>query len=302
MAPTLRLVITTRCNYKCFFCHNETVDTEIKELLTADDYTFLYIVSNQVFGTNTVTLTGGEPFLRSDLYEIVDTLHDQGAYIKIVTNGSVHVDTKKFKNVDRYNISIHSLNKSEYREITQSGNLSKVLDQVKTLCLYKENSVKINSVLCASKEIQTKRIIDIEDIAQQYGAKVEFIEEMADTPLLKIYDCIDDLLNVHDYTLVLDKNSDAREVCHTINPKLFESSYTDISCNFVKTSVDIPRDCKKKWDIFITPDGCIKPCKYDTATISILEEIKKRNSEKLCEKIKNIWNSMGRHCPQKINI
>jgi molybdenum cofactor biosynthesis enzyme MoaA len=47
------------------------VEKNCKTLLNADDYKFLVGQCKKMFGWNSVTLTGGEPFVRNDCNEII---------------------------------------------------------------------------------------------------------------------------------------------------------------------------------------------------------------------------------------
>ena len=75
MNKELRLIITRACNYDCYFCHGEGVSKDCKSLLNSEDYEFLVKSCNQLFGWNTVTLTGGEPFVRKDCRDIIYKLY-----------------------------------------------------------------------------------------------------------------------------------------------------------------------------------------------------------------------------------
>ena len=57
MDKELRLVLTSKCNYDCYFCHNEGIQKSSKELFDSDDYEFLVSFCKKKYGWNTVTLT-----------------------------------------------------------------------------------------------------------------------------------------------------------------------------------------------------------------------------------------------------
>jgi radical SAM protein with 4Fe4S-binding SPASM domain len=58
------------------------------ELNTADTLDMLARMLDQT-GASLVTLTGGEPFLRDDIYEIVDFLAERGVTVNMICNGSL---------------------------------------------------------------------------------------------------------------------------------------------------------------------------------------------------------------------
>ena len=110
MEKELRLIITRACNYDCYFCHGEGVDKSCKALLNPDDYRFLVEQCKKLFNWDSVTLTGGEPYVRKDCGKILKNLFDIGMKITVVSNGEL-IDNfiESFKYVNRLNISIHSL-------------------------------------------------------------------------------------------------------------------------------------------------------------------------------------------------
>ncbi len=82
--------VTGRCNHACPHCYNvwKAVDYPCEELNTADTLRILDAMLRQS-GASLVTLTGGEPLLRPDLYEIVDFLAERGIGINLISNGSL---------------------------------------------------------------------------------------------------------------------------------------------------------------------------------------------------------------------
>src|SRR4051812_7056746 len=83
----LRLLLTARCNFDCYFCLNEYFGNKDEVgHITSSEYQFLAREAAR-FGISDVTLTGGEPSLRRDLPEISAALAEVGARVTIVTNG-----------------------------------------------------------------------------------------------------------------------------------------------------------------------------------------------------------------------
>lgn len=77
MLKKLGLYVTYRCRYRCGFCefysirqHLQTRDTEFRELETEEIRRILS--EARTYGVPYVILTGGEPFARHDIYDIID--------------------------------------------------------------------------------------------------------------------------------------------------------------------------------------------------------------------------------------
>lgn len=87
------------CNLRCSWCDTtySWEENEIKEKLSAEEI-YEYIKENKSYN---VTLTGGEPLIQENIYELLDLLNkDNELKIHIETNGSVDIETfkKRYKN------------------------------------------------------------------------------------------------------------------------------------------------------------------------------------------------------------
>ena len=81
--------LTQRCNHDCLHCYNawkNPVDYPQGELDTAGTLEILAKMLDQS-GAGLVTLSGGEPLLRADVFEIVDFLAARGLAINLISNG-----------------------------------------------------------------------------------------------------------------------------------------------------------------------------------------------------------------------
>lgn len=80
--------ITTRCNLKCSFCDHELHSIKKNELTTIE----LKDAMSQFAELGTIAwgITGGEPFLRKDLPEIITYSKKLGFLTSCITNGTVH--------------------------------------------------------------------------------------------------------------------------------------------------------------------------------------------------------------------
>jgi len=77
----LALMPTFRCNAKCQMCHIWKSPTRPEEEITLDD------INRLPSGFARINIGGGEPTLRSDIYDIVDALSKKTKHIEISTNG-----------------------------------------------------------------------------------------------------------------------------------------------------------------------------------------------------------------------
>jgi len=95
--PTL-FVRLTGCNLRCQWCdtkyaYDEAVDLTVDEVIGRVN----------AFGLQFVQITGGEPLLQGDVYELMDRLLISGYKVSLETNGSMDlssVDTRVVKIID----------------------------------------------------------------------------------------------------------------------------------------------------------------------------------------------------------
>lgn len=177
----LRLSVTDRCNLRCFYCmpaegikylpQREVLSYEemlrISELLAG-------------MGVNKIRITGGEPFVRKGLVNFLWKLSEINGIdeINLTTNGVLtarHVGELKAMGIASVNLSLDTLDKQRFLDITRRDSFDKVMD-----CFHKlvDSGIKtkINAVVMDGKN--TDDIIPLAELTRQYPVSVRFIEEM----------------------------------------------------------------------------------------------------------------------------
>jgi len=126
------LEATKRCNLNCVHCYNP--QTSIQELETEEIYRAISDIRG--LGALKIRITGGEPFMRKDLLDIIDKIHSSMIDFSIFTNGRLikkeHIKELSFYNPEFIAVSIDSINANEYRSIRNSDN-KKVLDNLEKM-------------------------------------------------------------------------------------------------------------------------------------------------------------------------
>src|SRR5690242_6712795 len=133
----LRVSVTDRCDFRCTYCMSEHMTfLPKKDVLSFEEIDT--IVSAFVRrGVKKVRLTGGEPLVRRDIMELVQTigghLGDGLEELTITTNGSQlrrHATGLAKAGVRRLNVSLDTLDEKKFAEITRRGRMGDVLDGI----------------------------------------------------------------------------------------------------------------------------------------------------------------------------
>ena len=83
---SLRMSITNRCNINCFYCHHDGMLSTSNEM-SVDEIFKIASVSKDL-GVERIRFSGGEPLVRNDIVDIVNSVNSLGFRdISITTNG-----------------------------------------------------------------------------------------------------------------------------------------------------------------------------------------------------------------------
>lgn len=80
-------VFTGGCNFRCPFCHNALLVTELDDVIYTEEEIFAHLErrKNVLDG---VAVTGGEPLLQKDIERFLYEIKEKGFAVKLDTNGS----------------------------------------------------------------------------------------------------------------------------------------------------------------------------------------------------------------------
>ena len=80
-------VFTKGCNFRCPYCHNKTLVSELDDEFIPFETLYSYL-KKRVGVLDAVVITGGEPTLMNDLVEKIKSIKELGYLIKLDTNGT----------------------------------------------------------------------------------------------------------------------------------------------------------------------------------------------------------------------
>ncbi|MDP2923890.1 MAG: radical SAM protein [Candidatus Omnitrophota bacterium] len=163
--------LTYRCNFKCRHCYvpKSYKKKSRQELNTQEVFYILDQLAD--LGCFYLGFTGGEPFLREDIFDILWYAKKKGFQIIIYTNGSL-IDKAKAEelkqlNPNKVDITIPAISKKAFEHIT---GVKRCRDKVfKAIGLLHKNGIKLGFKSCLLK-VNENEIKEIQDFAASLGA------------------------------------------------------------------------------------------------------------------------------------
>ena len=178
----LRVSITDRCNFRCFYCMpEEAMEWKPKpEILSYEEI----VRAAEVFvrlGINKLRVTGGEPMLRRDLERLIERLAEIDGVEDLALTTNAHflrgrAQALKDAGLQRITISLDSLTPDRFALLTGRNELSQVLDGIDAAIDAGLRPLKINCV--AIRGINDDQVIRFAEFARDRGVIVRFIEFM----------------------------------------------------------------------------------------------------------------------------
>lgn len=181
----LRISLTDRCSLRCTYCMPEQGNEWLARtsILSTDEIVRVAEVAAAA-GITTFRLTGGEPLLRADIVEVVARLAavrgpDGPVQVAMTTNGIRlrEVLTELVAaGLARLNISIDTLRRDRFAELTRRDRLDDVLDGIAAAAESGLRPLKLNAV--AMRGVNDDELVELVTFAADHGAQLRFIEQM----------------------------------------------------------------------------------------------------------------------------
>lgn len=154
------LEVTNTCNLRCIHCY-KTAGSPLPEELTTEDW-FSIIDQLKALGVFDIAITGGEPFMREDLFAILEYLVENTFSVNLFTNGTLlnQEQVKRLKeiNVAKVVVSIDGTKKT-HEKIRGKNTFDKT---VESIALLTKNGFDVRS----NTLIYTDNIQELEALIQ----------------------------------------------------------------------------------------------------------------------------------------
>lgn len=179
----LRISLTDRCNFRCFYClpHNEPAWAKKETLLSFEEIAYVADIFVSL-GIEKIRLTGGEPLIRRDVPVLVDKLtrlKPRLRDIALTTNGYDfvrHADALKTAGLDRVTLSLDSLDRRRFIDITGVDGLDRVYSSIEKAKQLGFDPVKVNAVIVRGRN--DDELVDFALFAREQAVSFRFIEYM----------------------------------------------------------------------------------------------------------------------------
>jgi GTP 3',8-cyclase len=273
----LRVSVTDRCNFRCQYCMpaEGLPWLERAEILTFEEIARVVALFASM-GVGDVRLTGGEPLVRRDFPRLAEMISgiDGVQDLSVTTNGFLlERDAAKLvrAGINRFNVSVDSLQRDRFYELTRRDALDQVLRGLEVLASFPEaHPIKVNAV--AIRGFTEEEVIPFAELARRTPYEVRFIEFM---PL--------DADHAWDRSKVLSgaEIREAIEAVYPLEPEPREPSSTSNVYRFADSpgrigfinpvSEPFCSDCNR---VRLTADGRLRTCLFSINETDLREPLR----------------------------
>jgi len=179
----VRVSVTDRCNFRCQYCMpaEGLAWLERDQVLTFEEIQRLVALLASM-GVHDVRLTGGEPLVRREFPRLAAMLAEINGVedVSVTTNGFLlerDAEALVRAGINRFNVSIDSLQRDRFYEITRRDSLPRVLAGLEALAKFPEaHPIKVNAV--GMRGFTETEILPMAKFAREHPYEVRFIEFM----------------------------------------------------------------------------------------------------------------------------
>ena len=268
----LAFEITPRCNLNCIHCRT-SASMNLKEKLSFDDIRNVIDEIAEEFKP-VVVLTGGEPLLRGDVFDIADHIKSKGMRVGLATNGTLVDENMALKIKEHIDIVSLSLDGSNARVHDDFRKVKGAFDAtVRAARIFKR--VGVDFIVNSSFTKRNQH--DIENtyrLAKSLGAKAWYMFMIV--PTGRAEELREELIDKEDYYKILKWHFELelKEREMLVRPTCAPEYYAVVDIESRRRKIDFERRTLKfstggakgcvagQLIAFIGYDGEVKPCSY----------------------------------------
>ncbi|XP_025408022.1 GTP 3',8-cyclase, mitochondrial isoform X2 [Sipha flava] len=297
----LRISLTERCNLRCEYCmplKGVQLSEQSKILTNYEIIRLISLFAEQ--GVNKIRLTGGEPTLKKDIIQIVESISDikQLKTVAMTTNGltltKMLVDLQR-AGLNALNISLDTLRQDTYGNITKRDGrlLKRVLAGIDLALQLGFSPVKVNCVLM--RGVNFDELCDFIEMTRDRAIDYRFIEFMPfsmndwkENRMVPYKEAVQEIMKSYSNFGPCDNNPNSTSKMYRVPGFMgrvgFISSMTDDYCD----------GCNR---LRLMADGNLKTCLFENKEIHLRDPLRQgASNEELLSIISNaVQNKKRKH-------
>ncbi len=269
----LRISLTDVCNFRCTYCMAEEnmrfmPPANLMQAHEIDTIAHEFIK----MGINKIRLTGGEPLIRKDASEILLSLSKYPIKLTLTTNGTEVknlIPVFKQAGIRAINVSLDTLQKEKFFEITHRNEFDKVWDNIHLL-IAEGFHVKVNTVVM--RGVNEDEIPNFIEWTKNQPVHVRFIEFMPfagnqwnNQKVFSYQEILDTAALKYNF---IRMNDEANETAKKFKPYNHQGTFAVIST----MTAPFCSSCNR---MRLTADGKMKNCLFSKGEVDILGALRK---------------------------
>ena len=272
--------LTDTCNLRCIDCYQEkyTKETELPLNKLIQVYENLVSAVKKWNKRLTINLTGGEPLIKNDIWELVDHLNNSN-YVQelgLITNGTIidkHVPClKEYGKLKTIYISLDGTTPEINDFIRGAGTFKKTIENIKLL---RKNNLPVTLMFTLMKN-NLADAVNLYDFSKSLGVDGYIIERFI--PLGNGLKISDKIVNGEDLN---DLYRNIFQKCEVeYNPQDLVQ-YRALQVKFSEKDVFAAQCIVAKDGLALLPDGTVLPCRRFSIPVGNL----------LTDSLENIWSN-----------
>lgn len=279
LIPPLRVVITKECNGVCSFCHNEGNNSDINFI--TQDVILQCITAAKELSLPRISLTGGEPTLHADIYDIIRKIKADLPDVELgITTTGINISKLlevSGREIDKINVSVSSLKEEVYMRATR----------VNPIAVFKElkgfsGKSSVNIV------VTNDNFSEIEDILEtcfEHDISVDLMPILNSSELNYVSDLMSKLTQKYEFNFVSITSTPTlyREIKDNVILRIKHPAFSGMLNRVPCRNCEYIHKCDEKMSaVRVYPDGTVTPC--------INSKLSKRGINNLKDNIIDIYN------------
>ena len=285
--------LTKKCNLKCPHCYMEAGKGAENELTTEECISLLDEM--KALGTEMVILTGGEPLLRRDIYDIAKYASSLGIWVVMGTNGVLITDRVAEKMIEcgvkGVGISLDSIDPEKHNSFRGGRNSWEFSVRALEICKAHGLQVLVQTTVMGMNYNEIQELIDFTRDKGAWSFNLYFLvqtgrgQKMNDLSAEQTHDILSNLVDIQDdYRPMLVRSKCAPQ----FKQIAYEKGRGGLESGGCMAGTQYCR---------IMPDGNVTPCPYMTVVAGNVREqsfAEIWQTSKVLEELRDVSQLKGR--------